>query len=410
MSRAAILVLGMHRSGTSALTWLLGRLGAKLPNDAIDPHDDNARGYFESAGLVKADDQVLRVARSSWFDPRPLDLSRLWPSAIRSRKDRIKEAIERGWGNAPLLAIKDPRQCRFVPLVAEVLGEMGIEARAVLMLRAPADIARSLASRDGTSPTFGHLLWLRHMIDAERATRGMPRAILSYDAMLEDWRGAIALLAPLAGLSPLPRAGGAGSGPSSDGARIVPTPDPFRTRKGRWEPNHAQATEIDAFLDPGLRHHRSDAPTALEQPLAGIVAAVVAGLDALISADGEVERARLDEAYALLDAAPWLEGDIVHEELRHRRMSVAEEEVQEQEPDPVAPLAEPAPPPEPSEDADLIRGSGIFDADWYRATYPDVGDHDPADHYVRIGAPRGYNPNPLFDTGYYARQMARRIA
>ena len=94
MSRAAILVLGMHRSGTSALTWLLGRLGAALPSDAIAASGDNARGYWESQALVKADDQLLRVLRSSWFDPRPLDFSRLSADGLRSRKSRIREAIE----------------------------------------------------------------------------------------------------------------------------------------------------------------------------------------------------------------------------------------------------------------------------------------------------------------------------
>ena len=109
MSRVAILVLGMHRSGTSALTWLLGRLGAALPGDAIEASDDNARGYWESQALVKADDQLLRVVRSSWFDPRPLDFSRLSADGLRSRKNRIREAIESAWGDATLLAIKDPR-------------------------------------------------------------------------------------------------------------------------------------------------------------------------------------------------------------------------------------------------------------------------------------------------------------
>src|SRR5436305_8801658 len=105
MSRAAILVLGMHRSGTSALTWLLGQLGAALPNDAIAATGDNARGYWESQALVKADDQLLRVARSSWFDPRPLDLSRLSADGLRSRKARMREAIEAAWGGASLLVM-----------------------------------------------------------------------------------------------------------------------------------------------------------------------------------------------------------------------------------------------------------------------------------------------------------------
>jgi len=377
VSRAAILVLGMHRSGTSALTWLLGRLGAALPSDAIDASDDNARGYWESQGLVKADDQLLRVVRSSWFDPRPLDLSRLSPDGLRSRKNRIREAIEAGWGDAPLLAIKDPRQCRCVPVIAGVLGEMGIEPRALLMLRSPAEIARSLASRDGTTPAYAHLLWLRHMIEAERATRTMPRVVVDYDGMLGDWRGLIARIAPLAG-------------------------------RGGWQPGAGESAAIDAFLDPGLRHHRV-AATSLEEPLAGIVRAVYEGLRALIAADDDAARTRLDRAYAALDAHPWLEGDIVHDELRHRRM--APEIAVEQMPEP-EPLPAPAPATDPDGDAALIRASGLFDQAYYVARYPDVAASglDPVDHYLQIGAAKGYDPSPLFDTGYYARQMARRMA
>jgi hypothetical protein len=374
MSRAAILVLGMHRSGTSALTWLLGQMGAALPGDAIAASGDNARGYWESRALVKADDQLLRVVRSSWFDPRPLDFSRLSADGLRSRKNRIREAIESGWGGAPLLAIKDPRQCRCVPVIADVLGEMGIEPRGLLMLRSPAEIARSIASRDGTTSAYAHLLWLRHMIDAERATRTLMRAVVDYDGMLDDWRGVVARIAPLTG-----------------------RPD--------WQPGEREAAAIDAFLDPGLRHHRA-AAAELEEPLAGIVRAVEECLHGLLVQDDAAARERLDWAYALLDDAPWLEGDIVHDELRHRRM--APEVPVEAEP---APAPQPQPAPDPSGDADLIRNSGLFDADYYRARYPDAAESglDPVDHYLRIGAAKGYDPSPLFDTGYYARQMARRM-
>ena len=374
MSRAAILVLGMHRSGTSALTWLLGRLGAALPRDAIEASGDNARGYWESQALVKADDQLLRVVRSSWFDPRALDFSRLSADGLRSRKNRIREAIESAWGDAPLLAIKDPRQCRCVPVILDVLNEMRIEPRALLMLRSPAEIARSLASRDGTTPAYAHLLWLRHMIDAERATRGLMRAVVDYDAMLGDWRGTMTRIAPLAG------------------------------REG-WQADETETSAIEAFLDPGLRHHR-DAASELEQPLTGIVRAVDEGLRGLIDADDANARERLDRVYALLDDKPWLEGDIVHDELRHRRM--APEISIEAEP---AAAARPEPAPDPAGEADLIRNSGLFDRDYYLARYPDVAESglDPIDHYLQIGAAKGYDPNPLFDTGYYARQMARRI-
>lgn len=378
--RIAILILGMHRSGTSALTRLIGHLGAALPADAIKAHEDNARGYWESAAIVKADDQLLRAARSSWFDVRPLDLSRLEPSALRSRKDRLWEAMVAAFGDAPMMAVKDPRQCRFVPTVVETLAEHGVASRAVLMLRDPAAVARSVARRDGTTPAFAQLLLLRHMIEAERATRGLSRAIVDYDAMLSDWRSIVPRLLPLTG----------GTMPEGD-----------------------VAAAIDAFLDPSLRHHFGG-EDALASPLGPIVTAVCDGLAALAEEDGEAARARLDAAYAQLDAASWLVDDIIHDELRHRRAGVSvEPEAVGIVPAPVVPRASlPTADPALADAVTLIRESGLFDEGWYLATYADAAEAgiDPVEHYLTAGAPQGHKPNPLFDTAFYARQMARRLA
>ena len=379
--RTAILVLGMHRSGTSALARLIGHLGAALPADAIEAHSDNAKGYWESAAIVKADDQLLRVARSSWFDPRALDLSRLEGSALRSRRDRIWEAVTSAFGDAPLFVIKDPRQCRFVPTVVETLAEHGVASRAALMLRGPGAIARSLASRDGTTSAFAHLLWLRHMIDAERGSRHLFRAIVDFDRMLADWRGAAEQLLPLTG------------GAMPEGER---------------------AAEIAAFLDPGLRHHH-DEEMMIAEPLAGLVAELKAGLDDLVDADDVRGRAALDAVYARYDAMHWLEGDVVHDELRHRR-SDGNEELPIAVGAPIVaavrPPSLPAATPPHAEAVAMIRASGLFEEGWYLATYPDARSAgiDAVEHYLTIGAAKGYNPHPLFDTGFYARQMARRLA
>jgi hypothetical protein len=381
-ARIAILVLGMHRSGTSALARLIGYLGAALPGDAIEAHADNARGYWESAAIVKADDQLLRVARSSWFDPRPLDLSRLEPSALRSRKDRIWEAVGQAFGEAPIMTIKDPRQCRFVPTIVETLAEHGVASRAVLMLRSPQAVARSIASRDGTTAAFAQLLWLRHMIDAERTTRGLARTVIAFEAMLADWRREAEKLLPLT---------------------------------GGVMPEGATATEVDAFLDPSLRHHREDGPSGIGEPLAGIVGAVRDGLWALAERDDVEARSVLDAAYERFEALPWLADDIIHDELRHRRTGEAEATSAAPDMQPAAappPQSMPAPTPAQADAVAMIRDSGLFDSDWYMASYPDAASSglDPIEHYLTIGAVKGYNPNPLFDTGFYARQMARRIA
>ncbi|MCW5716407.1 MAG: hypothetical protein KIS68_01110 [Bauldia sp.] len=55
----------------------------------------------------------------------------------------------------------------------------------------------------------------------------------------------------------------------------------------------------------------------------------------------------------------------------------------------------------------LIRGSGLFDEDWYVARYAPDGFADPIEHYVTVGAALGHDPHPLFRTAYYARQIVR---
>ncbi len=59
----------------------------------------------------------------------------------------------------------------------------------------------------------------------------------------------------------------------------------------------------------------------------------------------------------------------------------------------------------PVADPDLavLREAGVFDADYYRRSYPDVAESgaDPLRHYLKYGAAEGRNPSAMFDTAYY---------
>jgi hypothetical protein len=54
-------------------------------------------------------------------------------------------------------------------------------------------------------------------------------------------------------------------------------------------------------------------------------------------------------------------------------------------------------------DMQLLYQSGLFDAEWYCAEYPDVANTgmNPAEHYLLHGAFEGRNPGPQFDTRQY---------
>jgi len=155
--RTALLILGMHRSGTSALTRILSLLGASLPLHLIGPMRGNETGHWEPARLVALHDEMLAEAGSRWDDWRRFDTSRLLSDRVAHYKTAIKCLIKEEYGESPLLVLKDPRVCRFVGLYKEILPELGIAPAFILPLRNPLSILASLATRDDLSPPM--LVW-----------------------------------------------------------------------------------------------------------------------------------------------------------------------------------------------------------------------------------------------------------
>lgn len=188
--RDAILVLGMHRSGTSAMTGAIVRLGAAAPRGFMGGDAGNERGYFESVPFMHFHDGLLSFAGSHWHDWRRFDPQRLAVIPADSRAE-ARRLLDEEFGEAPLFALKDPRVCRFIPFWLSVLREAKIAPHAVIPFRSPFEVAESLRARNGFPIENGLLLWLRHVLDAERETRGLPRGFADMDDLLADWRACL---------------------------------------------------------------------------------------------------------------------------------------------------------------------------------------------------------------------------
>src|SRR5690348_14529849 len=87
--RLFLVILGMHRSGTSLLAGALGLLGASLPKHVMPSNCSNPKGYFEPQKIVELHDEMLLALNSSWSDFRHLDFSRLDPTAAAGFKERL---------------------------------------------------------------------------------------------------------------------------------------------------------------------------------------------------------------------------------------------------------------------------------------------------------------------------------
>jgi hypothetical protein len=272
VSRRAILVVGMHRSGTSATARVLNLLGVPLPGELVPGFEGNPLGHWEPERIVHLHDAMLRDAGSNvnsvfGVDPRWFDTA----SAARFG-DAIRAFVDEEAGGAGLFAVKDPRLSLFLPLWRRVLERAGVQPSYVLAVRDPAAVAASLTARqlsafpDAVWPRGrADLLWLRYSLTAERDTREGPRAVLAYDRLLGDWRGETRRIARQLGLA--------------------------------WPRDEAAAApELDTFLHPG-RGDGLDEDSVLPWTEA-VYAALLAACEDPVSG-----RETLDLAFAALNDA-----------------------------------------------------------------------------------------------------------
>lgn len=184
--KVAVLVLGMHRSGTSALAGLLDGLGCRGPETPIVANTGNPRGYFESIPICALNDAILSALGSRWDDWRPLRPDWHLSPRMAEFHDEARRVITEEYGAASMIYLKDPRICLLLPFWQSVLADMGYRCVHLHTHRNPADVAASLETRSEKYAGVGQLIWLNHVLQAERKSRGLTRAFTSYSALLHD--------------------------------------------------------------------------------------------------------------------------------------------------------------------------------------------------------------------------------
>lgn len=202
--RYAFCILGMHRSGTSALAGVLKHFGADVPARMMKPTEDNPAGYFESTPVMQLNERILASAGTSWDDWSRIPEGWFKGPRASALKVEARAVLEAEFGASPLFVLKDPRICRLWPFWRDVLTDMGVTPLPIIMLRRAEEVAQSIARRDKLPPTVGRLVWLRHQVDAEEYTRGSARMVTSYDQLLGNWRTMLNEVEAMSGFA-LPR-------------------------------------------------------------------------------------------------------------------------------------------------------------------------------------------------------------
>src|SRR6516225_498133 len=182
--RPIVLVLGMHRSGTSLCSHILSALGVDMSDD-IDVNPSNAKGHWERREIVEFHDRILGLFNRDYLGRfHDFALSVAWwadPRVAQIRREIIA-FLERRMGDG-YFGFKDPRTVRLMPVWHQIFNELKLAPRIVLCLRNPAQVARSLYARDRLDPANGEYRWLVHMIDFYRYTSNFDCCAVEY----EEW-------------------------------------------------------------------------------------------------------------------------------------------------------------------------------------------------------------------------------
>ncbi|MGA8146937.1 MAG: glycosyltransferase [Gallionellaceae bacterium] len=234
--KQAMVVLGMHRSGTSALSRVLNLCGAYLPDNKRPAKlNNNDKGFWESEEIIQLNERLLKAMGASWLDTK-FDLT----DRMYLRADFIQDVaalLKSEYGEQPLILIKDPRICVLVPWWDEALHQAGYESRYVIPLRNPLEVAASLNARDNLPMEAGLTLWLRYFNEADAATRNARRIFITFTDLMADWKHCL--------------------------DRISETLDVKLDTKGN-------AREIDSFLEDRLRRQRFTDESLFNLPLTPI--------------------------------------------------------------------------------------------------------------------------------------------
>ena len=182
--RRITLVLGMHRSGTSAIAGAIHALGAGLGGALVPAADDNPRGYFEHAGAVEINEALLLDLESGWDAPEPFADGWLDTPGAEAARSAIRALLARDFAGDGWWVLKDPRLCRLLPIWLPLLAELGFHVDAVLAWRSPSGVVASLVKRDRMAPQEALHLLVEHLLDMVRDSDGMPRFAIDYDACL----------------------------------------------------------------------------------------------------------------------------------------------------------------------------------------------------------------------------------
>lgn len=174
-----MVILGTHRSGTSALIGALRLCGVNIGPRWLE-------NLYEHPAIVTLHDEMLSHLNAVW-DQTFLLAENWWTEKkVEPYQEKIIEIIKSDFKNAEWWGIKDPRMCVLIPLWLEIFKKLSITPYFVISVRNPFEIAKSHERRDHFSLEKSLFIWMEHILSAEYYTRDYPRVFSKYAELIAN--------------------------------------------------------------------------------------------------------------------------------------------------------------------------------------------------------------------------------
>jgi hypothetical protein len=176
-----ILILGMHRSGTSATARLINMMGAYFAPEgmALPAKPDNPKGFWERRDVLHFNDELLKLQGCQWNQLASWDFAKA--SQVPENMKRLMHSLIMNMDAHRPWFIKDPRMCLTLPAWTPLLES----PLAVVVYRNPQEIAISLDKRNPLMAEYGIALWEFYTVGLLNASRAMPRVFVRHEDILE---------------------------------------------------------------------------------------------------------------------------------------------------------------------------------------------------------------------------------
>ncbi|WP_158589136.1 sulfotransferase family protein [Alginatibacterium sediminis] len=181
----AVIVVGMHRSGTSALSGEISQFGIFMGKSLFAAQKGvNDKGFFENSRIVYFNDFLFDKMLSSWDDP--MGYLRCQDFDFLPYIEAGRNLLRSEYSDHSVWGIKDPRLTMLLPFWKQVFELEGVEVCFLHMYRNPTEVIGSLSKRDGFSEQKSSMLWLNYNLTSFLACHSGRYVAISFDHLLSD--------------------------------------------------------------------------------------------------------------------------------------------------------------------------------------------------------------------------------